>query len=47
MTKSVRVTNLVRLDDVIEAITKVHSEVLDQLSDEVIAADQLGDVATI
>jgi Clp amino terminal domain, pathogenicity island component len=34
-----------RLDDLIEAITKVHSEVLDQLSDVVIAADHLGDVA--
>ncbi len=34
-----------RLDDLIEAIKKVHSDVLDQLSDAVIAADHLGDVA--
>jgi hypothetical protein len=38
-------TNPVRLDDLIEAIRKVHSDVLDQLSDAVIAADHLGDVA--
>ncbi len=38
-------TNPVRLDDLIEAIKKVHSDVLDQLSDAVIAADHLGDVA--
>jgi hypothetical protein len=38
-------TNPVRLDDLIEAITKVHSDPLDQLSDAVIAADHLGDVA--
>jgi hypothetical protein len=41
----VRMTNPVRLDDLIESITKVHSEALDQLSDAVIAADHLGDVA--
>jgi Clp amino terminal domain, pathogenicity island component len=35
----------IRLDDLIEAITKVHSDPLDQLSDAVIAADHLGDVA--
>lgn len=38
-------TNPVRLDDLIEAIKKVHPEALDQLSDAVIAADHLGDVA--
>jgi ATP-dependent Clp protease ATP-binding subunit ClpA len=38
-------TPTVRLDDLIEAIKKVHTEVLDQLSDAVIAADHLGDVA--
>ena len=38
-------TNPVRLDDLIEAITKVHSHPLEQLSDAVIAADHLGDVA--
>ena len=35
----------VRLDDLINAITKVHSEPLDQLTDAVIAADHLGEVA--
>ena len=45
MTNPVRITNPVRLDDLIEAIRKVHSDVLDQLSDAVIAADHLGDVA--
>ncbi len=38
-------TNQVRLDDLIEAIKKVHPDVLDQLSDAVIAADHLGEVA--
>ncbi|MDH6135667.1 hypothetical protein P3T37_005084 [Kitasatospora sp. MAA4] len=38
-------TNPVRLDDLIEAIKKVHTDALDQLSDAVIAADHLGDVA--
>src|SRR3954468_2423187 len=45
MTDPVRMTNPVRLDDLIEAIKKVHSDALDQLSDAVIAADHLGDVA--
>ncbi|WP_007517540.1 Clp protease N-terminal domain-containing protein [Pseudofrankia sp. EUN1h] len=35
----------VRLDDLIETIKKVHSSPLDQLTDAVIAADHLGDVA--
>ncbi|MFE9607800.1 Clp protease N-terminal domain-containing protein [Streptomyces sp. NPDC006012] len=35
----------IRLDDLIDAIKKVHSEPLDQLQDAVIAADHLGDVA--
>ncbi|MFF1962704.1 Clp protease N-terminal domain-containing protein [Streptomyces sp. NPDC058232] len=45
MTKPVRMTNPVRLDDLIEAIKTVHSDALEQLSDAVIAADHLGDVA--
>jgi hypothetical protein len=45
MTAPVRMTNPVRLDDLIEAIKKVHSDALEQLSDAVIAADHLGDVA--
>jgi hypothetical protein len=35
----------VRLDDLIDAIKKVHTEPLEQLQDAVIAADHLGDVA--
>lgn len=35
----------VRLDDMIDAITKVHSDALEQLSTAVLSADHLGDVA--
>ena len=45
MTKPVGMSHPVRLDDLIEAIKKVHTDALDQLSDAVIAADHLGDVA--
>jgi Clp amino terminal domain, pathogenicity island component len=45
MTDPVRMTNPVRLDDLIEAIKKVHSDPLEQLSDAVVASDHLGDVA--
>src|SRR3954447_12639646 len=45
MTDPVRMSNPVRLDDLIEAIKKVHTNALDQLSDAVLAADYLGDVA--
>lgn len=45
MVTPVRMTNPVRLDDLIDAITKVHSDALDQLSDAVLAAAQLVDVA--
>lgn len=38
-------TNPVRLDDLIQAIKKAHTDALDQLTDAVIAADHLGDVA--
>ena len=38
-------TNRVRLDDLIDAIKKVHPDALDQLTDAVLAADHLGDVA--
>ncbi|WP_328301143.1 ATP-dependent Clp protease ATP-binding subunit [Streptomyces sp. NBC_00435] len=41
----VRMTNPVRLDDLIEAIKKVHTDTLEQLSDAVVAAEALGDVA--
>src|SRR5215211_897690 len=45
MANPIRMTNPVRLDDLIDAIKRVHSDPLDQLSDAVIAADHLGDVA--
>src|SRR5580658_4162109 len=45
MTTPLRMTNAVRLDDLIQAIKKTHSAALDQLTDAVIAADHLGDVA--
>ncbi|MCY0938360.1 Clp protease N-terminal domain-containing protein [Streptomyces sp. H34-S4] len=41
----VRMTNPVRLDDLIEAIKKVHTDTLEQLSGAVVAAEALGDVA--
>ena len=45
MTTPRLMTNAVRLDDLIDAITKTHSDALDQLSGAVIAADHLGDIA--
>src|SRR6185369_8929553 len=45
MTSPVRMTNPVRLDDLIAGIKTAHSDALEQLSDAVIAADHLGDVA--
>ncbi|MEV8637032.1 Clp protease N-terminal domain-containing protein [Streptosporangium sp. NPDC051023] len=45
MTNPTRMTNTVRLDDLIEAIKKAHSDALEQLSGAVIVADHLGDVA--
>jgi hypothetical protein len=45
MTEPTRMTNPVRLDDLIEAIKKVHSDALEQLTDAVLAADHLGEVA--
>ncbi|MET9658197.1 Clp protease N-terminal domain-containing protein [Streptomyces sp. NPDC006510] len=45
MENPVGMSHPVRLDDLIEAIKKVHTDALDQLSDAVIAADHLGDVA--
>src|SRR3978361_1469608 len=46
MTQPVKMTDPVRLDDLIAAITKVHTNVLDQLSDAVLAADALDPAAT-
>ncbi|MGS2614874.1 Clp protease N-terminal domain-containing protein [Micromonospora sp. LZ34] len=45
MTNPIPMSNPVRLDDLIEAIKKAHTDALDQLSDAVIVADHLGDVA--
>ncbi len=45
MTDQPDITANLRLDDLIEAIKKVHTDTLDQLQDAVIAADHLGDVA--
>src|SRR5436305_7812539 len=45
MTNPVGMANPVRLDDLIEAIKKSHTDALEQLSDAVIAADHLGEVA--
>src|SRR6476660_7641083 len=45
MTEPTQISATVRLDDLITAIKSAHSDALDQLSDAVIAADHLGDVA--
>ena len=45
MTDPVQSTVPLRLDDLISAIQKVHSDPLEQLSDAMLAADHLGDVA--
>ncbi|QUH03212.1 ATP-dependent Clp protease ATP-binding subunit [Saccharopolyspora erythraea] len=45
MTDPVQMTNHVRLDDLIEAIKKVHPDVLEQLSGAVVAGEHLGEVA--
>jgi hypothetical protein len=45
MAQPLPLNNPVRLDDLIEAIKKAHSDSLEQLSDAVIVAEHLGDVA--
>ncbi|MGV0643515.1 Clp protease N-terminal domain-containing protein [Mycolicibacterium sp. XJ2546] len=45
MTPQTKIRNPVRLDDLIDVIKDVHSEPLDQLTDAVLAADALGDIA--
>jgi ClpA/ClpB-like protein len=45
MTQPTPMAGQVRLDDLIEAIKKAHAEPLEQLTDAVLAADHLGDVA--
>ena len=45
MTEKQNTSANLRLDDLIEAIKKVHPDALDQLQDAVLAAEHLGDVA--
>src|SRR3954449_9457127 len=45
MAAPVKMPGTVRLDDLIEGITKVPTDAPDQLSDAVLAADHLGEVA--
>ncbi|WP_175420521.1 Clp protease N-terminal domain-containing protein [Rhodococcus sp. SGAir0479] len=45
MTNPVQMPNPVRLDDLIDAIKKVHDDALEQLTDAVLAAEHLGEVA--
>ena len=45
MTNPVPMTGRIRLDDLIDAITQVHADPLDQLTDAMLAAAHLGDLA--
>src|SRR3954452_24541445 len=45
MAKPQQIRSTVRLDDLIDAINKVHADALDRLSDAVLAAEHLGDIA--
>jgi hypothetical protein len=45
MTTPTVITTPVRLDDLIEAIRKVHDDVLEQLTSAMVAADHLGELA--
>ncbi len=45
MVEPTQITGAVRLDDLIRAIKRVHEDALEQLSDAVLAADHLGEVA--
>lgn len=45
MTDPLQIGNTVKLDDLIQAIKTAHTDALDQLTDAVIAADHLGEVA--
>src|ERR1700709_2909592 len=45
MAEPTQTSTAVRLDDLIDAIKKVHSDALDQLSDAVLASDHLGELA--
>ncbi|MGW4682532.1 Clp protease N-terminal domain-containing protein [Micromonospora taraxaci] len=45
MTEPSQVSNTLKLDDLIQSIKKLHTDALDQLSDAVLVADHLGEVA--
>jgi hypothetical protein len=45
MASDPKIAHPVRLDDLIDAIKKVHSDALEQLTDAVLVAESLGDVA--
>lgn len=45
MSDSAKISHPVRLDDLIDVIKRVHDEPLEQLTDAVLAAEALGDVA--
>ena len=45
MTEPSKIANPVRLDDLIDVIKKVHEEPLEQLTDAVLAAESLGEIA--
>ncbi|MGP4057418.1 Clp protease N-terminal domain-containing protein [Mycobacterium sp. 4D054] len=45
MSDAAKISHPVRLDDLIDVITRVHDEPLDQLTDAVLAAEALGEVA--
>lgn len=45
MTDPLQISNTIKLDDLIHAIKTAHTDALDQLTDAVIAADHLGEVA--
>jgi hypothetical protein len=44
-TEPAKVTNPVRLDDLIQAIKKAHTDALEQLTDAVLAAESLGEIS--
>ncbi|WP_433531818.1 Clp protease N-terminal domain-containing protein [Micromonospora sp. CA-263727] len=45
MTNPVQMNNPVRLDDLIQTIKQAHSDALDQLTDAVMVADHIGEIA--
>jgi hypothetical protein len=47
MEQPARIAHPVRLDDLIDAIKVVHTEALDQLTDAILAAEHLGEVADV